>query len=325
MQSATSPLVSVVVITYNSADYILDTLNSIKEQTYPRLELIISDDCSTDNTIIICQNWLQQNKSSFEKIQMLSSPVNTGITANVIRGRNCCTGEWVKIIAGDDLLYSNAIGTLISYCNQHPDAKVIAGNIQAFGEDENLSCELTSLFNARINRFSTLSNEELYLEFIQERVPPAPGLFYNLKALTKAEISYDTRIPMINDVPFWISIVKNGIKIHFIKDCVALYRVGSGISTSNAWKSPAAYRSKRLLFFLYQWDYLYQKDKLSLLSRTVDDECSIYEQLIATQKRYQELLHSPAQKIGRIILSPLHLLQRLVLKIKECISTSKSQ
>ncbi|NJW55213.1 glycosyltransferase, partial [Salinimicrobium oceani] len=43
-------LVSVVVVTYNSSEFIIDTLESIKNQTYPNIELIISDDCSGDDT-----------------------------------------------------------------------------------------------------------------------------------------------------------------------------------------------------------------------------------------------------------------------------------
>lgn len=56
------PLVSVSVITYNSAKTVLETLESIKAQTYQNLELIVSDDCSTDNTVELCRNWIEQNK-----------------------------------------------------------------------------------------------------------------------------------------------------------------------------------------------------------------------------------------------------------------------
>ena len=49
------PLVSVVIITYNSEKTIIETLESIKNQTYKNIELIISDDFSKDNTVEICK------------------------------------------------------------------------------------------------------------------------------------------------------------------------------------------------------------------------------------------------------------------------------
>ena len=60
-----SPLVSIVVITYNSSKYVLDTLQSVYNQTYKNLELIISDDCSSDNTVAIVEKWLIDNGNRF--------------------------------------------------------------------------------------------------------------------------------------------------------------------------------------------------------------------------------------------------------------------
>ena len=51
-------LVSVVVLAYRSADTIIETLESIKKQTYPKIELIVTDDCSPDNTVEVVENWI---------------------------------------------------------------------------------------------------------------------------------------------------------------------------------------------------------------------------------------------------------------------------
>ena len=60
-----SELVSIITPTYNSAKYVLETLESIKSQTYHNIELIISDDASQDNTVDICELWLKENKERF--------------------------------------------------------------------------------------------------------------------------------------------------------------------------------------------------------------------------------------------------------------------
>ena len=105
------PLVSVAVITYNSSKYVLDTLESIKAQTYKNIELIISDDSSTDNTMQLCKDWCDQNKDRFVRIQVIEPEKNTGVAANCNRAEAACEGDWVKLIAGDDMLLPDCIET----------------------------------------------------------------------------------------------------------------------------------------------------------------------------------------------------------------------
>ncbi|MBR5577209.1 MAG: glycosyltransferase [Bacteroidaceae bacterium] len=52
--------VSIVVITYNSSKYVLETLESVKAQDYPNIELIVSDDRSTDNTFELVNQWIEE-------------------------------------------------------------------------------------------------------------------------------------------------------------------------------------------------------------------------------------------------------------------------
>lgn len=313
MQSATSPLVSVVVLSYNSKNTILDTLNSVYNQTYSRIELIISDDCSTDGTVDTCQIWLKDHCSRFENITIIESPANTGISANCNRGEAACSGEWMKGVAGDDMLPPDAIDVLMAYVRCHPDAKCICGSISCFGDTDDLCNEYTTTFNDRIKSFSTLSNFEILDNIIHDIVPPAPGIFYNVQFFREMGITYDERIPLIEDRAHWINIIKAGIQIHFIPNIVALYRIGTGITTSDRWTCPEMYRSKRLQYFLYLWDSRYLENRDKTIYDTVKEEMRVYNLLIESQKRYTALFNSASHKIGRTILFPL----RLYRKIKE--------
>jgi len=58
------PLVSIVIATYNSSLTIIEALESVRKQSYKNIEIVITDDCSQDNTIEICRKWL--NKHSCE-------------------------------------------------------------------------------------------------------------------------------------------------------------------------------------------------------------------------------------------------------------------
>ncbi len=105
------PLISIVVVTYNSAKYVLETLESAKSQTYQNIELIVTDDYSTDDTVAICQKWLNKNKARFVRSQLVTSEKNTGIPANLNRGIKASKGEFIKPIAGDDTMEKQYIST----------------------------------------------------------------------------------------------------------------------------------------------------------------------------------------------------------------------
>ncbi len=110
------PLVSVVIITYNSSEFIMECLDSIAVQTYDNIELIISDDCSTDNTIALCKTWLSKYQGRFVNTELLEITENTGITKNINRGCKLAKGEWIKPLAGDDLLLPICIEKNIGHC-----------------------------------------------------------------------------------------------------------------------------------------------------------------------------------------------------------------
>ena len=82
--TANSVLVTVVVLSYNSCSTIIETLNSVKEQTYNNIELIITDDASTDTTIEICRQWLQLNSKYFYHCNLITSAFNTCCRLTVI-------------------------------------------------------------------------------------------------------------------------------------------------------------------------------------------------------------------------------------------------
>lgn len=120
-------LVSVAVITYNSSKYVLEALDSVRNQTYSNIELIISDDCSTDNTIELCNRWIDENRSKLSRIELMRAVRNSGVSANCNRAINACKGKWIKLLAADDILMSDCISDCVEYVHKHPDCKILFG------------------------------------------------------------------------------------------------------------------------------------------------------------------------------------------------------
>ena len=129
-------MISVIVIVYNSAKTILETLESIYNQTFEDIELIISDDGSTDNTISLAETWTSEHQKRFKKIQILQSE-NTGVTGNCNRGLFASSGTYIQFIAGDDILLPNALEVKYHFMETHPIGMVLC-KIELFGEDSEL-------------------------------------------------------------------------------------------------------------------------------------------------------------------------------------------
>ncbi len=216
------PLVSIIVITYNSARYVLETLESAKTQTYQNIELIISDDCSTDETIDICREWLNANKEKFVKAELITSGKNTGISANCNRGFNSAHGLWIKLIAGDDILTNNSLELLVKHINSRWDSKVyflFGACRKIIGDQVNKDIETPP------SQFKEMDAHGQFMYLIREgNVMHGPTSFINRNALQKIG-GFDERIKYSEDWPLWIKATDNGSKLFFINDVVAYYRV----------------------------------------------------------------------------------------------------
>ena len=103
---------TVTVISYNSELFISETLKSIAEQSSKDIQIILSDDASTDNTVDILKNWKKLHENSFYEILLLQSKVNKGVIENFSRTFEKAKGLWLKAIAGDDLFYTDAIKSM---------------------------------------------------------------------------------------------------------------------------------------------------------------------------------------------------------------------
>ena len=76
-------IVSVIVLAYRSASTIVQTLESIKNQTYTQIELIVADDLSPDNTVEVVSQWIEENKSALYDAKLVTTSVNTGIEGDI--------------------------------------------------------------------------------------------------------------------------------------------------------------------------------------------------------------------------------------------------
>ncbi|CAN5280789.1 N/A [soil metagenome] len=118
-----SPRVSVVVPAYNNADYIERTMDSILAQTYSDIEVIVSDHSSTDDT------WnLLQRYAADPRVTLLQTEAGGGALANWNRVSQAASGEYLKLVCGDDLVSPEIIAEQLAAFDKHPDATLVASS-----------------------------------------------------------------------------------------------------------------------------------------------------------------------------------------------------
>ena len=222
-----SPLVSIIVITYNSSKFVLETLESVKAQTFQNIELVVSDDSSSDETVEICKKWVNKNKERFVSTECLTSSKNTGISSNANRGIKVSKGEWIKLIAGDDTLLPTCIDDNINFVQNNKHIEVCHSKLRMYNDnfsDSNFICETNWLPEVMTSELST-AKEQFNLLIFKCNVS-APTVFIKKGLITKFG-GFDESIPQCEDWPMWINFTRKGYKIYFLDKATVNYRISS--------------------------------------------------------------------------------------------------
>lgn len=222
----TNPLVSIIVITYNSSKYVLETLESAKAQSYQNIELIVSDDFSIDNTVEICRKWIEENKSRFVRTELITASANTGIPVNCNRGVSVAKGEWVKLIAGDDILLNDCISNAMDFAKNNKRYEIFASNMIYFKEDINIGINKVSKLD-QLEFFNNKTDAKKQFDIlIFDNPVPAPSVFI-FRQLLIAHNGFDESINQMEDYPFWLKVTQSGHKIGLMNKITVGYRLSS--------------------------------------------------------------------------------------------------
>lgn len=156
------PKVSIIVPVFNTENYIEQCLDSLVNQTFNDIEIIIINDCSTDNSENIVKNYL--NKYS-NKIKYFSNEKNFGISYCRNYGVSLATGDYIMFVDSDDYIDSNLLLNLEEYLNKNIDLikyKLVIKNI----ENNNLTHINGPIFNVLSgeNAFNSLIYKDTLLE-----------------------------------------------------------------------------------------------------------------------------------------------------------------
>jgi len=151
------PLVSVIMPAYNAEKYIGEAIESILNQTFKDFEFIILDDCSTDKTWEIIQDYAKKD----ERIIAVRNEKNLNIALNRNKGVEMSKGKYIVWADADDISKPERIEKLVNYMESHPEVGICGSNFQSFSGNKLMDTreffEEDNLLRKNIFKFSPVA------------------------------------------------------------------------------------------------------------------------------------------------------------------------
>lgn len=211
------PLVTIGVPSYNNAAYVIKTLNSAIDQTYNNIELIIIDDCSTDNSYQIIENWREENNVN---IQMFRNETNLGISKTMNLLLKYATGKYFQKLDADDILLNDKIEKQVSILeNSGTDVALAYADILLMDERDDL---IEECYLKRIGSTGKVG-DDVFLSLLNKNHIPCTSVLLKTTIL-KNEGGFNENLDLYEDWDLWLRL---SLKYHFkyIHEPLSYYRI----------------------------------------------------------------------------------------------------
>jgi glycosyltransferase involved in cell wall biosynthesis len=219
------PLVSVVIPAYNYARYLPEAIDSVLNQEYPNIELIVLDDGSTDRTIEVLKGYGDQ-------FYWESHP-NMGQANTLNKGWRLAKGEILAYLSADDFLLPEAVSACVECLRVNADAVLCYPDFQLVDSE------------SRVVRF-VVPPEYSYQEMVTKFVTaPSAGAFFRRSAYVKAG-EWDPALRLAPDYDYWLRLGLNGRFVH-IQENLAAFRAHADSQSFSQTTAEGAEEAVRIL------------------------------------------------------------------------------
>ncbi len=217
------PLVSIGIPYYNAERYILETLESVKAQTYPSIELLLINDCSPDNSHAVVTDWVKQNNHFFSNIIVVENSENRGVAYSCRVLQKAAHGEFFTKLDADDTILPFKTTEQVTFLLANLDVAMVYSNTLLMRPDSSVLEE--NYFEKQ--KFEAVKDNkgpggQIFSELLAEDFIPASSVMIR-KCVLDAVGGYDESL-YIEDWDMWLRIARNN-KIEFINRICSLYRV----------------------------------------------------------------------------------------------------
>lgn len=234
MKEDSRALVTVIALCYNQAPFVVESLESVRRQTYGNMELIITDDFSRDGSAGIIKRWIEDNRV---ECVFIAHNENRGMTRTLNEALSAAKGKYVSFIAADDVWMPSKIERLTRRMEELPeDVGVVFSDTSVI--DEKGRTVSPSYYPARFKA----PEGDIFTALIEEN--PISASYLIRRSCYEKVGMYDERL-LYEDWDMWLRIARQ-YKFIFVPETLAKYR----IVANSAWHKVSASKDFQLTQFL---------------------------------------------------------------------------
>lgn len=216
-RSELGPLVTVIAVSYNHAPFVAETLECIRCQTYPYLQIVIVDDRSTDGSQEIVRNWIASHGLN---CAFLAHQKNKGLCASLNEALGYVKGKYAAIISCDDLWSLDKIARQVAWMETLPEEVGVvysdADRTNEKGED------LPGTFIREYRTSGAMPEGDIFSALLQGNFIPAMAVLVRVACYAKVG-GFDESL-YYEDYDMWLRIAKR-FRFSYMPAVVAKYRV----------------------------------------------------------------------------------------------------
>lgn len=236
MKNEEKPLVSVLMAVYNGAPYLEEAVQSILNQTYRNIELLVVNDCSQDDSLVI----LERMQRSDKRVHIINNVQNSGLAASLKVAMAHASGEYLARMDADDIAVPDRFELQVRFLEQNSLVDIVGSWKKCFGASDYLSkypetidaCKATLLFNVPVGH---------------------PCVMMRHNAFKARNLTYDPALREGEDYDIWFRAWEQGLNFSNIPKVLLRYRAfpkkaKQGVKAQRVGQSVIT-REKALTFF----------------------------------------------------------------------------
>ena len=213
-------MISIIVPAYQAEKTIADAIRSVLAQSFQDWELIVIDDCSTDNTCGLLEELKKSlPRETGEKIRLIKKQKNTGVSESRNLGAEMAQGDWIAFLDSDDLWATDKLAKQMQLLTRHPDAGILfTGSAFIRGNGERSSYVLQ------------VPEEITYRKLLRQNLISCSSVVMRRELFLRHRMQHDE---LHEDFLLWLKLLKEGVRAYGVNEPLLIYRLSPASKSGN--------------------------------------------------------------------------------------------